>query len=201
MTPLNPTEAHVLHFAEALLAKYDLTGWTVKWSRATKVAGRCCYSEKAIYLSRPLIKARGLENSKMVVLHEVAHALTQGAGHGPAWRKRFKAMGGDGKSHYASDTVDQMRLNTKYLGVCPNGHQESFSQRLTKKRSCTVCNPSAFDSRYVFRIYLRATGEEVGYQPRKARKPRRTQVVFRDTATTRRVVLPDGRSFIVPAKF
>lgn len=193
MTPANPTEANVISYAERLLRQYGLSGWSVSLSRATKVAGKCVYSEKTVYLSRPLIKARGIEAAKMTALHEVAHAVVgPGHSHGAVWKRQFLSMGGDGRSHFAVDTVDAEKLNTKYLGVCPTGHKFSYSRQPSRRRSCPTCNPRRYDARYEIRITLRTTGQEVGYAlPKPKRAPVRKV----------RITLPDGRSFLVPSRF
>lgn len=189
VTPVNPTEAHVITFTERLLLQHGLVGWTVKLDRATSRAGQCRHAEKVISLSRPLIKARGIDKALMTAKHEVAHALVGGHhGHDVVWRLKFIELGGDGNAQFVLEDSASERLTTKYLGVCPSGHKEAMARRPKRRRSCVKCNPKRFDERYVLSVTERATGKVVGYAEAKPVK----KVNIR---------LADGRVLRVPARF
>jgi hypothetical protein len=83
----------------ALMHAHGLTqnGWTFTWDRAKNRFGACRYARKQISLSFPLTALGAEDEVTNTIIHEVAHALTPGAGHGYAWRAKFLEMGGDGK--------------------------------------------------------------------------------------------------------
>jgi hypothetical protein len=70
-------------------------GWAFSFSGARRQWGRCDYAARTIYVSAYLAGLGTPEEVRAVLLHEVAHALTPGCGHGPAWRVACMAMGID----------------------------------------------------------------------------------------------------------
>jgi len=160
---VTPAEYEIAIFANALLRKHGLAekGWKITWDRAVKRAGQCRYSTRTLSFSRPLLKTRGVEATKMTVLHEVAHALTEGASHGPRWKRKFIELGGDGKRKVVPPPG--VHLPTRYIGTCTrNGEHKFFRQRMTKQilagSSCSKCNPRSYDSRCELRWIDTKTG-------------------------------------------
>lgn len=76
-----------------LMLRHGLSGWRFRFDRARRRLGCCHYGERAISLSRPLVLLNPEPVVVDTVLHEIAHALTPGAGHGPAWRARAVELG------------------------------------------------------------------------------------------------------------
>ncbi|MGW8177548.1 MAG: SprT-like domain-containing protein [bacterium] len=78
-----------------LLHKHGLhqKGWTFEWSRAKKCFGVCIYSQKKIKLSLVLAKTETPDAMMQTLLHEIAHALTPGAGHGREWKRVASEIG------------------------------------------------------------------------------------------------------------
>lgn len=95
--------------AEALLRRYGLRDWTVRFDRARRRLGACFPRERAISLSRAFVEL----NDESVVLdtvrHEVAHALAWAhdgeVGHGPAWKRWCEATGARPRSCYDDEEV------------------------------------------------------------------------------------------------
>ena len=87
----------VRKFAEEKIAKYNLDGWVFVWGeRDTRYLGLCNYRKKQIILNKPWVKREGgIVNAdvKDVVLHEIAHAMTPGAGHGKDWKRVCRIIG------------------------------------------------------------------------------------------------------------
>jgi hypothetical protein len=77
----------------------DSEGWTFCWDRAKRRAGQCRYIPKEIGLSRPVFELEvNRERALDTILHEVAHALTPGAGHGHRWKVAAVALGANPSS-------------------------------------------------------------------------------------------------------
>lgn len=98
------TEAKTL--ALDIMAQHGLAGWSFSWDRAVKRYGQCRYSTQTLSFSAPLTAQREPADFRNTVLHEVAHALTPGAGHGPRWRRQFLALGGDGRRTSEGPSVE-----------------------------------------------------------------------------------------------
>jgi len=100
---LNLDEARTL--AISLLHQHGLTDWTFRFDNARRRFGACRYGSKQISLSRPLVYLNDIEQVRDTILHEIAHALTPGDGHGPRWRAACKRLGAVPKRCYTEDAV------------------------------------------------------------------------------------------------
>lgn len=92
--------------ARTLMDDHGLADWNIAWDRAVKRYGQCNYGTRTLSFSRPLTAKRDPEGFRNTVLHEIAHALTPGANHGPRWRRQFIAIGGDGSRCSSGPTVE-----------------------------------------------------------------------------------------------
>lgn len=105
--PQSPvSETHAL--AVEMLAQHGLwdRGWRVRWDRHRSFAGMCSYRAKTLTFSARAVLAWADQPELWLdlVRHEVAHALagpgdTRGTGHGPAWQKKVRELGGSPAKH------------------------------------------------------------------------------------------------------
>jgi predicted SprT family Zn-dependent metalloprotease len=81
--------------AKSLMNDHQLTasGWRFKFDNAKLRCGVCNYRTKTIGLSRHYVSLNPIEPVRDTILHEIAHALTPGAGHGPVWRAMCQRIG------------------------------------------------------------------------------------------------------------
>lgn len=72
----------------ALLVEHGLyqQGWRFNWMNRRQTYGLCQYSTKMLRLSLLFVDHNDEEKVLEVCRHEVAHALTPGAKHGPEWQ-------------------------------------------------------------------------------------------------------------------
>jgi predicted SprT family Zn-dependent metalloprotease len=90
----------IKQFAIMELKKWGLTGshnndWCFVWdNKAKRRYGQCRYNKKEIGITKQLVAINSIEESKDVVLHEIAHALTgSGHGHDAMWRRMCIKVG------------------------------------------------------------------------------------------------------------
>lgn len=78
---------------------HGLEGWTLGFDHARARCGITRYSTSRINLSKIFIGSATttLSRVKNILLHEIAHALTPGAKHGPVWVQKALSIGCDGK--------------------------------------------------------------------------------------------------------
>lgn len=88
---MDPDAARLL--AHDLLRAHRLDGWRFRFDHAKRRLGCCHYGRRTISLSLPLVRLNDEAVVRDTLLHEIAHALTPGAGHGPAWRRQAAALG------------------------------------------------------------------------------------------------------------
>jgi predicted SprT family Zn-dependent metalloprotease len=84
-------------FAAEQMEKWGLIeeNWTFVWdNRAISRYGQCRYGKKEIGITKKLALINTIEESKDVVLHEIAHALTgRGHGHDHVWKRMCRKVG------------------------------------------------------------------------------------------------------------
>ena len=105
----------VAAFARSKMNEHGLTTWTFGFDRAVQRFGVCKYNIRTITLSEKLVRANSFEQCCDTVLHEIAHALTPGAKHGPAWRAACRRIGANPKRCYSTSDVVVV---AKYRAFC-----------------------------------------------------------------------------------
>ena len=95
------------YLAKQLLRQHGLAdaGWSFAFDHARRRFGRCNYTRKLITLSRPLTLLNNLDEVRDTLLHEIAHALAPGDGHGAKWRRVCVQIGARPKRCYDDTTV------------------------------------------------------------------------------------------------
>jgi len=100
---------NVLDAVKITRAELDKHGLTqvrvVVNNRLTRAFGRYRYSrlveDRRIELSRKLVEMNDEIRVTRTILHEVAHALTEGHGHDRVWKAKCLEIGGDGIARYS----------------------------------------------------------------------------------------------------
>ena len=87
----------IQQFSMEQMEKWGLIekNWTFVWdNKAVRRYGQCRYRQREIGITKKLVLINTIEESKDVVLHEIAHALT-GAGHGhdAVWKRMCVKVG------------------------------------------------------------------------------------------------------------
>lgn len=121
---MNVTQAHRL--LREQLDKHELYHVDAKMNgRLTSAFGRYKYHRlsqyKVVELSTKLVQINDEERVRLTILHEVAHALTEGHGHDAVWKAKLLEIGGDGKRCYSSsdtNTIERVRSSKLYTLEC-----------------------------------------------------------------------------------
>ncbi len=116
-------------------------GWQFKFDRATSRFGTCRYSRRFIQLSKPLTLVNDEVEVRDTILHEIAHALTPGADHGPVWKLQAQAIGARPERCFTTARVKLAA--TKYEGICMDcGHKVPRTRKPNVHRTYThiPCN-------------------------------------------------------------
>jgi len=81
--------------ANQLMEEHGLIsqGWTFGWNSSKRNFGICRYKNKSIELSSILTEHQSSDQIKDTIIHEIAHALTPGSGHGPKWKAMARKLG------------------------------------------------------------------------------------------------------------
>ena len=131
---MNVTEAQRL--LREQLDKHELYHVEAKMNgRLTRAFGRyrynTLYDKRVVELSIPLVKINDEERVMKTILHEIAHALTEGHGHDRVWQAKLLEIGGDGKRCYdRTDTnvIETRRSSKLYKLVCQECGEDRFGR-------------------------------------------------------------------------
>lgn len=110
--------------------------------------------------SGPLCELNDADEVADTILHEIAHALTPGSGHGSAWKLKCIEIGADPQR--CKDGAVVKSPPYKYKVICPGCKRVAGYRRVNRKtkhrRGCgTCCNKYAggkWDSRFEFQFVL-----------------------------------------------
>jgi predicted SprT family Zn-dependent metalloprotease len=91
--------------ALALMRQHGLTDWHFRFDRARRRLGSCSYGSRTLSLSEPLTLLNDAAVIEDTLLHEIAHALTPGAGHGPRWRAVARRLGATPRACVSASSV------------------------------------------------------------------------------------------------
>lgn len=139
------TIKEALNLATDLKNKHsELSNWTITLNRRKRSFGVCSYTKREIQLSSELIPVMSDKAIFETIVHEIAHALTKGDGHGYYWKRCCISLGGDGQRCGNSDKFEDGNLGriqfhktaSKYTLTCPSCGNQSFVNRLPK-RACS----------------------------------------------------------------
>ena len=131
--------------ANELKNKHEsLLKWKVTFNNRKGSFGLCSYSKREIQLSSMLIPVMSDEAIKDTIIHEIAHALTEGHGHDYVWRMKCIELGGKGErlgghDKYKEGSVGRIEFQktiSKYTLTCPTCGHTSYANRMPK-RSCS----------------------------------------------------------------
>ena len=137
-------------YAWAMIEKYDLhEEWTFRWNSRKNAFGLCNHTRKTIELSSYMVDCgESLESMKGTVLHEIAHALTPGDHHGPKWQAKILEFGLEPN---AKRRAEGAVFEYKWYRVCNEcGRKTGYHRKPSskKRRSCGVCCPTHFNTKY-----------------------------------------------------
>ena len=93
------------HLATDLMQRHGVGDWTFAFDRAKRRLGSCRYAQRTLTLSAPLTRLNGEAVVRDTILHEIAHALTPGAGHGARWRTVAARLGAAPTPCVAADAI------------------------------------------------------------------------------------------------
>jgi predicted SprT family Zn-dependent metalloprotease len=130
------SEGTVAFTAAALMEQHGLIekGWTFGFIRTKTTIGRCSYRHKQILYSVHFLHAT-FDQMKDTILHEIAHALTPGAGHGRGWKDCCERIGAEPKA------CKPLSAKPKYRLTCPRCLRSWGKHRLRyPSYLCRGCN-------------------------------------------------------------
>jgi hypothetical protein len=144
---INANRINAQNMLDHAIAAFGLSkqGWSRgPFTKSRSTAGVTRFYEQGggmICLSGPITDVWPLEQTRLTILHEVAHALCGNeAGHNATWKRCCLEIGGDGKSCVDARTVPLPE--PKYTGFCESGHEIRLHRRLKvmEGRTCARCH-------------------------------------------------------------
>ncbi len=137
-------DAHSL--ALYLMAEHNLQHWTFSFDNAKRRFGVCYKSKRKISLSRYFVEHNDVEDVTDTILHEIAHALCNERGHGPAWKATARRVGAKPERCY-DETINTPPARWKV--VCNScGWSTSRHRRTRTQAACPHCCASYNNGKY-----------------------------------------------------
>lgn len=118
------------------LDKFELFTWTAELNNRKTQYGLCNYLNKTIYLSRYGIKLNTDEEVMDTILHEIAHALTPGAGHKHRWKAKCVELGARPNRCSIKGTLPKGKYRYG-CGEC--GYIRTYHRKPKIQRACAKC--------------------------------------------------------------
>jgi predicted SprT family Zn-dependent metalloprotease len=136
---MQPIDAKLLAFS--LIRQHGLHDWRFQFDHARRRFGSCRPRSKLVTLSKPLTLLNTEDQVRDTLLHEIAHALTPGAGHGPKWKAKCLEIGAVPKRCYTESEVQApARPPARYRLGCPRCNWWVARRRTTRgKYLCKHC--------------------------------------------------------------
>lgn len=128
------------NLARELMDAHGLAEWNLKLDSAKRRAGATVPAKRQIRFSKEHLALYSPQQVRLVVLHEIAHALAgPGTKHGPRWRAICLEIGGDGRATLDPSWPQPAPL---WRGTCPRGHVILRYRKTTRPQSCGICRPT-----------------------------------------------------------
>ena len=129
-------------------APYELREWKLVFDAARTRLGKCNHHKREIslsdvYLMSPTTALNDVQNT---LLHEIAHALTPGAHHGPRWVRKARAIGCNGKrcGRKFASKIWMLRCTRHCEGAYRSTNLKERGYHIkaanTRKKRCRVCH-------------------------------------------------------------
>ena len=119
----------------------DSGGWTFRFDHARRRFGSCRNQRRLITLSRPLTFLNDEAQVRDTILHEIAHALTPGDGHGELWKRKCLEIGAEPKRCYGdAEVISPPRRIAPWEIGCTRCGWWADRHRLTRRKLiCKSC--------------------------------------------------------------
>lgn len=129
--------AYIIALGNELMNRHNLItdGWKFQFDAGRRRLGYCLHTKKIVSVSRYLAPLLSDSELRILILHEIAHALVgKKHGHDAVWKAKAIEIGSDGRRLYYGTA----RIKPKYKGTCPVcGHVIRKHKRNTT--SCISC--------------------------------------------------------------
>jgi predicted SprT family Zn-dependent metalloprotease len=142
----------IILMARDLMSKHpELSLWHFSFNNRKKSFGLCCYTTRTISISSYLCDSMTDIAIKDTLIHEIAHALTQGHHHDYVWRRKCAELGGvpERTSSISKSLIDGAILQSKYTLTCPCcGYKIPKYREIKHSISCGICYPNSYNEKF-----------------------------------------------------
>jgi predicted SprT family Zn-dependent metalloprotease len=118
------------------------------WNSRKTVYGLCSYERKTIYLSRHLTKLATVDRITKIVMHEIAHAMHSGDGHGRKWKAQMRAFGLSPDRCVTISDLDTRSISNWQAKCRGCGKVTYMIRKPRAQRSCGPCSGNAYSTKY-----------------------------------------------------
>jgi len=129
------TQNEIERLARQLMADHGFSHIPLRWSNGKRILGavrflRVTHQPIDLTLSKIMLPLLPEDQVRDVILHEIAHLMTPGEGHGPRWKAACRQIGA--KPERTTTVPQEVKAATaKHTLVCQKcGHEVYIHRRL-----------------------------------------------------------------------
>jgi predicted SprT family Zn-dependent metalloprotease len=131
------TRDEIIIYARVTMQHHRLDAWGFRFDSHKRRFGVCSYRERYIGVSWPVCQLNADTDIMNTIKHEIAHALTPGAGHGLRWKLQAMVIGAKPQT-CAEDHV--IAVPGRWQFHCPCGMEYNRYKRPREgKYRCAKC--------------------------------------------------------------
>lgn len=124
------------------MEEHSITGWKIVWNNTKNTIGMCHYRKKTVFLSEFCFNTMKDKRDMVdTVLHEIAHIMAQGDGHGIKWAMACRKVGANVERCKSNSRFEDKHGDFKYSLFCKvHGYSHGLSRLPKIERSCAKCS-------------------------------------------------------------
>lgn len=126
--------------ARELMSQHGLAGWSFAWDRARRRFGTCSVERRRITLSAYLTHLNDEAHVRDTILHEIAHALAPGDGHGARWKAACRRIGATPERCYREAADPRVTLAATDAGRSQTAVGAVVAPKTGLRVGCATCN-------------------------------------------------------------
>ena len=136
------TRDEIVLYARVLMVAHGLESWSFRFDNHKLRFGGCSYQGKYLTLSWPVARINSDAEVMNTIKHEIAHALTPHAEHGPVWKLQAMLIGARPEACVSSQSIVTVPGRWQGQCGCSRVNNRYRAPKPGAKYRCQLCGVS-----------------------------------------------------------